>query len=99
MNQKHSTEPVQAGDIRIGPGCKLALLAGPCVIESREHTLRLAEAIQPIARAAGVSLIFKASFDKANRSSAASFRGPGLEEGLAILAEVKRELGLPVVSD
>jgi 2-dehydro-3-deoxyphosphooctonate aldolase (KDO 8-P synthase) len=92
-------EPVQVADIRIGPGCGLVLLAGPCVIESREHTLRLAEAIRRIAIRSGLPLIFKASYDKANRSSADSFRGPGLEEGLAILAEVKREVDLPVVSD
>lgn len=94
-----SSDSVQIGDLRIGPGCGLALLAGPCVIESREHTLKLADAIRKIAATVGLPLIFKASYDKANRSSANSFRGPGLEEGLAILAEVKRELGLPVVSD
>lgn len=92
-------EPIQIGNLRVGPGCPLTLLAGPCVIESREHTLKLATAIAKIATSAGVPLVFKASFDKANRSSAGSFRGPGLEAGLAILAEVKRETGLPVVSD
>lgn len=92
-------EAIRIGDLRVGPGHGLVLLAGPCVIESREHTLQMAEAIRKIAATAGVPLIFKASFDKANRSSADSFRGPGLEAGLAILAEVKRELGVPVVSD
>ncbi len=99
MTYKPHAEPVQVGEIRIGPGCGLVLIAGPCVIESREHTLRMAEAIRRIASQAGVPLIFKASYDKANRSSAGSFRGPGLEEGLRILAEVKREAGVPVVSD
>ncbi|GMV96802.1 MAG: 3-deoxy-8-phosphooctulonate synthase [Phycisphaerae bacterium] len=99
MTTSAGPQPVTVGRLRIGPGCGLVLMAGPCVIESREHTLRLAEAIRRIAEAAGVGLIFKASFDKANRSSAGSFRGPGLDVGLEILAEVKRELGLPVVSD
>lgn len=91
--------PVTVGRLQIGPGGRLVLMAGPCVMESREHTLRLAADIQTVAHNAGVGLIFKASYDKANRSSAESFRGPGLEAGLTILAEVQRELGLPVVSD
>ncbi len=92
-------QPVSVGSVRIGPGCPLALIAGPCVIESREHTLRLAESTRKIARAAGIPLIFKASYDKANRSSINSFRGPGIDEGLGILAEVKTKVGLPVTSD
>ena len=92
-------KPVSVGSIRIGPGCGLVLIAGPCVIESREHTLRMAEGIRKIAQAAGVPLIFKASYDKANRTSLHSFRGPGLVEGLKILAEVKAEIGVPVTSD
>jgi 2-dehydro-3-deoxyphosphooctonate aldolase (KDO 8-P synthase) len=99
MNQQSPSPRARVGEIHIGPGCGLVLLAGPCVIESREHTLRMAEAIRRAASAAGVPLIFKASYDKANRSSVDSFRGPGLEEGLSILAEVKREMGVPVVSD
>lgn len=91
--------PVQIASITIGAGYPLALIAGPCVIESREHTLRMAEQIRGIAAVARLPLIFKASFDKANRSSLNSFRGPGLDEGLGILAEVRSELGLPVVSD
>ena len=75
------------------------MIAGPCVIESREHTLRLAEAIRRITDGLDLPLIFKASFDKANRSSGQSFRGPGLEEGLAILDEVKTAIGVPVTSD
>jgi 2-dehydro-3-deoxyphosphooctonate aldolase (KDO 8-P synthase) len=94
-----SIASVTVGDVRIGAGAPLALIAGPCVIESREHTLRLAEAIAQICRAQHVGLIFKASFDKANRSSGGSFRGPGLEAGLATLAEVRREVGVPILSD
>lgn len=77
----------------------MALIAGPCVIESRDHTLRLAQAIKEIADGLDMPLIFKASFDKANRSSGNSYRGPGLEAGLAILSDVHMSLGLPVVSD
>ncbi|HPD30529.1 MAG TPA: 3-deoxy-8-phosphooctulonate synthase [Phycisphaerae bacterium] len=90
---------IEVAGIRIGPGRGLVLIAGPCVIESREHTLRLAEAIKAVADKVGIPLIFKASFDKANRSSISSFRGPGLEVGLAILSEVHMTLGIPVTSD
>lgn len=90
---------VRIGSIEIGAGRPLAVIAGPCVIESREHTLRMAEAIHAIACGLEVPLIFKASFDKANRSSLSGFRGPGLEAGLAVLAEVRREVGVPVLSD
>ena len=89
----------EVAGIQIGAGQPLVLLAGPCVIESRDHTLRLAESIAAITRGVGIPLIFKASFDKANRSSVRSFRGPGLSDGLAILDSVKRTLGLPVLSD
>jgi 2-dehydro-3-deoxyphosphooctonate aldolase (KDO 8-P synthase) len=75
------------------------LIAGPCVIESDEHTLQIGRAIAAIAREAGVPYVFKASFDKANRTSLSSFRGPGLERGLAALALVKRELGVPILTD
>jgi 2-dehydro-3-deoxyphosphooctonate aldolase (KDO 8-P synthase) len=75
------------------------LLAGPCVIESLEHCLFMAEAIADIARRLGLPYVFKASFDKANRTSLRSFRGPGLREGLAVLAEVKRRVGVPVLTD
>lgn len=92
-------ESVSLAEITIGPGAPLALIAGPCVIESREHTLKLAGAIKSIADAAGTPLIFKASFDKANRSSIHSYRGPGLTEGLDILDEVRRTIGVPVTSD
>ena len=90
---------VDVGPVRIGPGSGLVLIAGPCVMESRSHTLRLAEAIHKTAQAAGVPLIFKASYDKANRSSLGGFRGPGLDEGLKILAEVRQSIGAPVTSD
>ncbi len=75
------------------------LIAGPCVIESEAHALDLGHAIAAIARAAGIPYIFKASFDKANRTSLASFRGPGLDAGLRTLARVKREVGVPVLTD
>lgn len=80
-------------------GDALPLIAGPCVIESRDHTLRMAEAIRDIAAKLDIPLIFKASFDKANRTSIQSYRGPGLEEGLNILAEVKEQLGVKVLTD
>ncbi|MCA8948080.1 MAG: 3-deoxy-8-phosphooctulonate synthase [Planctomycetes bacterium] len=88
-----------ADNVEFGGGRPFALIAGPCVIESREHTLRHAERLRQIARDAGVPLVFKSSFDKANRTSGAAFRGTGLETGLAILAEVRRDLGLPVLTD
>ncbi len=87
------------GPVHIGNGHGLAIVAGPCVIESRAHTLGLAESIKVICRDRRLPFIFKASFDKANRSSIHSFRGPGLEEGLAILSEVRRTLDVPVLSD
>lgn len=83
----------------LGKGRPLALIAGPCVIESEDHTLDLARAIQDIARRCGVPFIFKASFDKANRTSLTSFRGPGLDRGLSILKEVKRVTGAPILTD
>ncbi len=75
------------------------LIAGPCVIESREHTHFLAAQLRDLAEARGIPLLFKASFDKANRTSQGSYRGVGLEEGLEILAEVRRTLGIPVLTD
>jgi 2-dehydro-3-deoxyphosphooctonate aldolase (KDO 8-P synthase) len=77
----------------------LVLMAGPCVIESLDHAILLGRSIARAARDAGLPYVFKASFDKANRTSISSYRGPGLEDGLAILAEVKRELGVPIVTD
>ncbi|MCG3136308.1 MAG: 2-dehydro-3-deoxyphosphooctonate aldolase [Phycisphaerae bacterium] len=90
---------VEVGSIVIGGGAPLVLIAGPCVMESEAHTLQLAAAIDNICRRLQLPLIFKASFDKANRSSIDSFRGPGLQEGLRILARVRLELGVPILSD
>lgn len=94
------TQPIAIDDrVTIGGGAPLALIAGPCVIESEEHVHALASAIVSIAQAAGVPYVFKASFDKANRSSADSYRGPGLTEGLRILRSVRDRLGIPVLTD
>ncbi len=89
---------VEVGDIRIGGG-GLTLIAGPCVIESEKEALAAAVRLKAICAGAGVPLIYKSSFDKANRSSIKSFRGPGREAGLAILRRVRDETGLPVLSD
>jgi len=80
-------------------GRELPLITGPCVIENSEHSLRMANAIKSIADKLSVPFIFKSSFDKANRTSIDSFRGPGLEEGLEILARVKQEIGVPIITD
>jgi 2-dehydro-3-deoxyphosphooctonate aldolase (KDO 8-P synthase) len=88
----------QVGDIRIGSG-GLFLIAGPCVIESEEHAIRMAEIIKGVTRALGVPFIFKASYDKANRTSIRSFRGPGIKEGLRILKKIKDDLQVPVLTD
>ena len=90
---------VRIGQIRIGAGNALALIAGPCVIESRRGCLDLAGRLVRLARQNGIPFIFKASYDKANRSSVESYRGPGLEEGLDILAEVRERYGVPVLTD
>jgi 2-dehydro-3-deoxyphosphooctonate aldolase (KDO 8-P synthase) len=85
--------------VTIGGGAPLALIAGPCVIESRDAALRHAERLRVLAAAAGLGVVYKSSFDKANRTAVDAFRGPGLDEGLKILAEVRRETGLPVLTD
>ena len=90
---------VAVGPVLIGEGRPLALLAGPCVIESERHTIRLAEAIREICARLSFPFIFKASFDKANRSSIESYRGPGLDEGLRILAKTRDAIDGPVVTD
>src|SRR5688572_18443211 len=77
----------------------LFLIAGPCVIESRDHLFFMADQLKKIAANSGVQFIFKASYDKANRTSIKSFRGPGIEEGLALLSEVRQKVGVPVLSD
>ncbi|MBI4711314.1 MAG: 3-deoxy-8-phosphooctulonate synthase [Candidatus Omnitrophica bacterium] len=87
------------GSIVFGDPCKLVLIGGPCVIEDEKSTLQLAEKISEITRAFKLLYVFKASFDKANRSSIRSFRGPGLEKGLKILARVKKEFKLPILTD
>jgi len=90
---------VVVGSIPIGGQSPIALIAGPCVIESADRTLMIGREVKAIADRLGIPYIFKASFDKANRSAFDSFRGPGLTEGLAVLARVKAELGVPVLSD
>lgn len=90
---------VRIGEIAIANHLPLVLIAGPCAIESREHALTMAAGLKRIAAGLDMPLIFKSSFDKANRTSAASARGVGLEQGLAILAEVKAATGLPVLTD
>jgi 2-dehydro-3-deoxyphosphooctonate aldolase (KDO 8-P synthase) len=89
---------VQIGGVAIGDG-PLLLIAGPCVIESEGHALGIARAIRDIAARCGVPFVFKASYDKANRTSLGSFRGPGLAEGLRILGKVRDEVGVPVLTD
>jgi 2-dehydro-3-deoxyphosphooctonate aldolase (KDO 8-P synthase) len=91
--------PVQVGPHSIGGGHPLAVIAGPCVIESAGHALDIASALRDIARRCGVPLVFKASYDKANRTSRKSFRGPGLDAGLKVLADVRARTGLPVLTD
>ena len=91
--------PVQVGDFSIGGGAPLLLIAGPCVIESESHALELAVAIRDIAARAGVPYIFKASYDKANRTSARSFRGPGLDQGLKVLARVRESARVAILTD
>ena len=88
----------QVGDVHIGGG-QLFLIAGPCVIESEAHALKMAEAIAAIARERQVPFLFKASYDKANRTSIRSFRGPGLEEGLRILRKIGETVKVPVLTD
>ncbi len=90
---------VTVGNFKIGQGQPLTLISGPCIIESRDHTLECAEKLVRIVEKKNINLIFKASYDKANRSSFHSFRGPGLEEGLSILSDVKKQFGIPVLSD
>ncbi|HLY99889.1 MAG TPA: 3-deoxy-8-phosphooctulonate synthase [Candidatus Angelobacter sp.] len=89
---------IKLGSFHAGPE-SLFLIAGPCVIESEAHALKMAEAISVVARRLNMPYVFKASYDKANRTSLKSFRGPGLEEGLRILEKVKKETGVPVLTD
>lgn len=85
--------------ISFGGGNAPLFIAGPCVIESRDHTMKMAGMMRALRDELKINLVFKASFDKANRTSISSFRGPGLDKGLEVLAEVRREFGLPVLSD
>ena len=93
------TKLINIGNITVGGDRPLAIIAGPCVIESRESALRHAAALKERAERVGVPYIFKSSYDKANRSSVDSFRGVGLEKGLAVLAEIKQKVGVPVLTD
>ena len=94
-----STKLIKINNVAIGGDGPLAVIAGPCVIESKESALRHAAALKERADRVGVPYIFKSSYDKANRSSAKSFRGLGLDKGLAILAEIKQKIGVPVLTD
>lgn len=90
---------ISVGNVTFGGNRPLVLIAGPCVIEEQSLTLRIADYLKKLTTELGIGLVFKASYDKANRTSIGSFRGPGMDEGLEILAKVKRELDVPVVSD
>jgi 2-dehydro-3-deoxyphosphooctonate aldolase (KDO 8-P synthase) len=94
-----ATRVVRVGPVAFGGDGPLAVIAGPCVIESRDAALAHADQLHAMAARAGVALVYKSSFDKANRTSLASFRGVGMDEGLRILDEVRRETGLPVLTD
>jgi 2-dehydro-3-deoxyphosphooctonate aldolase (KDO 8-P synthase) len=94
-----TAQPVAIGNVVCGPGRPLLWIAGPCVIESHDLTLRIADTLRELADRLALPLVFKASFDKANRTSSKSFRGPGLHEGLKTLETVKRRTGLPVTTD
>ncbi len=93
------TREIPVGKFSIGGKHPLCVIAGPCVIESEAHARMLAERLAEIAAAAGLHFIFKASYDKANRTSISSYRGPGMKDGLAILKRVKQALGVPILTD
>src|SRR6266576_491333 len=95
----HPAREISIGTFRIGGHQPLVLIAGPCVIESEAHAIMMAERLAEIAAHAKMPLVFKASYDKANRSSEQSFRGPGLTEGLRILQKIKQRFGLPILTD
>ena len=99
MSVIYDIRPVDVGSFKIGAGLPLALIAGPCQIEGLDHALFHAEAILNLAQTAGMNFIYKSSFDKANRTSANSARGVGIEEGLRILEDVKQQIGCPVLTD
>ena len=99
MTSSPATRAVPVAGLAIGGGAPLVLIGGPCAIEDERHALMMAERLQRITSDARVPFIYKSSYDKANRSSVHSYRGPGLKEGLRILARVKETTGLPVLSD
>ena len=90
---------VTVGDVRFGNALPLALIAGPCALESRAHALEMAGALKEIANRRKIGLVYKTSFDKANRTSAKSARGLGLDAALKIFAEIREKLGIPVLTD
>ena len=94
-----TVQPVSAGPVSFGTGHPLAFILGPCVIESEQHAVDTAVALVEIAKRVGVPVVFKASFDKANRTSISSYRGPGLTEGLRVLGKVKSRTNLPILTD
>jgi 2-dehydro-3-deoxyphosphooctonate aldolase (KDO 8-P synthase) len=94
-----AVHPVELGSFVVGGGAPLLLIAGPCVVESEDLALEVARCVKAIADRVGVAYLFKASYDKANRTSIRSFRGPGLREGLRVLARVKDEVGVPILTD
>jgi 2-dehydro-3-deoxyphosphooctonate aldolase (KDO 8-P synthase) len=98
-NADAKSRTVTVGTAAIGGGAGLALIAGPCVIESESHARSMAERLKRITADLGVGFVFKASYDKANRSSLGNYRGPGLKGGLAILRRIKEDIGVPVLSD
>jgi 2-dehydro-3-deoxyphosphooctonate aldolase (KDO 8-P synthase) len=98
MEENIKTKPFSVGNVTFGDG-RLTLIAGPCVVESAEHTLMMARECSKRAKEAGLDFVFKSSFDKANRSSIKSFRGLGMEQGLEVLKQVKQEVGAPVLTD
>jgi 2-dehydro-3-deoxyphosphooctonate aldolase (KDO 8-P synthase) len=99
MLRMTTTREILLGSLRLGGGNPLFLIAGPCVIESETHARKIAEQVKRIAADAGIPYIYKASYDKANRSSVKSFRGPGLKEGLRILGKIKDDLKVPILTD
>ncbi|MCY4032034.1 MAG: 3-deoxy-8-phosphooctulonate synthase [Hyphomicrobiales bacterium] len=92
-------EKVAVGEVNFGNALPLSLIAGPCALESRDHAIEMASALREITARVGVGLIYKTSFDKANRTSASSARGIGIDEGLPILAQVREQVGVPVLTD
>src|ERR1700745_3898613 len=99
MDFPSQPQEISLSGLRLGAGDPLFLIAGPCVIESETHARMMAERVAKISADAGMPYVFKASFDKANRSSVNSFRGPGLKEGLRILGKIKTDLKLPILTD